>query len=104
MPQAIFNSRCKGTPFKTFLVDYNLEDGIHFTWHALFNTIHEKYGINLKVLRLFDYNNKAVDYKDISDKEKFNVSNFHMLSTTGKSIGDFWINFDIYPRKGETLY
>tara|TARA_Y100001970_G_scaffold293714_1_gene442577 strand:+ start:6796 stop:7110 length:315 start_codon:yes stop_codon:yes gene_type:complete len=104
MPQVIFSSRIKTLPFPTFLLDFKDEDKHLFTWNTIFNTIHQRYGINLNVLRLFDQHNKAIDYKDIPNKPAFNINNFIMRTTDGKQIGDFWINFDIYPRKGETLY
>ena len=103
MPQVIFSSRIKSLPFPSFLMDFKDEDKHLFTWKTIFNTIHEKYGINLNVLRLFDKNNKCVDYKDIPLKPKFNINDFVMVSTDGKPIGDFWVNFDIYPRSGEKL-
>lgn len=104
MPQVIFASRTQSLHFRTFLMDFDYQDKDRFTWDVLFKTIHKKYGINLNVLRLYDKNNKSIDYKDIHKKSPFRVDDHKMYSTEGKECGDFWINFDIYPRRGEKLY
>ena len=104
MPQVIFASRVQSLPFHTFLMDFDHQDKNRFTWDVLFQTIHKKYGVNLNILRLFDKDNKCIDYKDISNRPPFCVDDYKMYSTQGKECGDFWINFDIYPRIGEKLY
>jgi len=104
MPQVIFNSRAKDTPFKTFLMDFDFEDSYLFTWETLFNTIHTKYGVNINVLKLINCEGKSIYYKNLYKQPKFDINNHRMQSSFGKNNGDFWINFDIYPNRGETLY
>ena len=104
MPQVIFASRAKGLPFPTFLMDFDTKDKELFTWKTIFNTIQKKYGINIKVLKLFDNTGRRIFYKDIQYIKKFCIDDFTLFHTNGNRSGDFWINFDIYPKMGERLY
>ena len=72
MPQIIFSSRIKSLPFPSFVVDF--KDKHNISWSYLFDTIHNKYGINKNIIRLFSNNNKIVDYKDIHNiAKKYNL-------------------------------
>ena len=104
MPQVIFNSRAKGTPIKTFLIDFDAKDSHLFTWEILFDTIHNKYGVNINILKLIDSQGKSVFYKDLQYQSKFNINNHAMTFPSGLNNGDFWINFDIHFIKGQQLY
>jgi len=104
MPQIIFNSRIKSLPFPSFIIDFNDKDKQYITWQNLFDTIHNKYGINKNILRLFDHNNKSIDYINIEKIEKLNITNFiitYMFS--GKSSNDYWVSFDLFAKPRQKL-
>tara|TARA_B100000795_G_C22776718_1_gene430346 strand:- start:1024 stop:1335 length:312 start_codon:yes stop_codon:yes gene_type:complete len=102
MPQIIFNSRIKTLPFGTFVFDF--ENGYLLTWQSIFDIIYEKYGINKNILRLFDHENKYIDYMNLGKLDKFNINNFAMrYDNAGKTIASYWISFDLFARLGQKL-
>ena len=102
MPQIIFSSRIKSLPFPSFVVDF--KDKHNISWSYLFDTIHNKYGINKNIIRLFSNNNKIVDYKDIHNIAPLDITNFIMIyPMINQNSSDHWISFDIFPRHNEKL-
>ena len=103
MPQLILSSRIKSLPFPSFLMDLTDDIKPHMTWDTIFDTIHNKYGINKKVIRLFTRENKVIDYIK-KNKPVFNIEDFNMTYiSNGQKSGDYWIWFDVFPRNGEKL-